>query len=99
MNTLKHPSAAWSRLTSLAANAPPESADMPFGFSTKVIALWREHPRDASFVMLEWLTVRGLAIAALILLGSAVFGYEALAGVVTGETSMAGGLIESLLTL
>jgi hypothetical protein len=99
MNTNQQPNAVWSKLTRLAATAPPESADMPFGFATRVVAQWREQPREASFAMLEWLTVRGLAIAALILLGSAVIGYEAIAGVVTGETSMAGGLIESLLTL
>ena len=99
MNTEKQSASTWSKLARLAASAPPEPADMPFGFSTRIVAQWRAQPRETTFATLEWLTVRGLAIAALVFLGSAAIGYEALSGVISGETSVTGGLIESLLTL
>jgi hypothetical protein len=74
-------------------------AEVPFGFATRVVAQWKTHPREVSVALLEWLTMRGLAVAVVILLGSAALSYDTLLGVFTGETALAGGWIDSLLTL
>lgn len=93
---------AWPRLATKVratqvSQAGPEEA--PFGFTTRVVAQWKTHPREASVALLEWLTMRGLAVAVLILLGSAALSYDTLLGIFTGETALAGGLLDSLLTL
>lgn len=97
-NSTEH---AWPRLAArvrTTATAEPE-AEAPFGFATRVVAQWKTHPREASVALLEWLTMRGLAVAVVILLGSAALSYDTLLGVFTGETALAGGWIDSLLTL
>lgn len=90
---------AWVKLARLAATAPREEMEMPFGFPTRVIAQWRDRPREAMLSMFEWFTVRGLAVAVLILAGSAAFGYDAIAGVINGDTSVTGGLMENIFNL
>jgi hypothetical protein len=89
----------WPTLAFLASQAPEPDAEAPFGFATRVVAQWKSHPREASVALLEWLTMRGLAVAVVILLGSAALSYDTLLGVFTGETALAGGWIDSLLTL
>jgi hypothetical protein len=99
MNRTDPSERAWPRLAVRAAQASQPDADAPMGFATRVVAQWKSGPRDASFALLEWLTLRGLAVAVIILLGSAAFGYDTVVGVFTGETALAGGWIDSLLTL
>lgn len=92
---------AWPRLAATvraSATAQPD-AEAPFGFATRVVAQWKTHPREASVALLEWLTMRGLAVAVVILLGSAAFSYDTLLGIFTGETALAGSWFDSLLTL
>ena len=99
MNNKKQSESAWTKLSHLAAYAPREEIEMPLGFSTRVIAQWRSEPREAMLTAFEWLTVRGLAVAVLILAGSAAFGYDAIASVINGDTSVTSGLVESILSL
>ena len=97
------PERAWPRLAAHVRasqeDAPLPAADAPLGFATRVVAQWKSHPREASVALLEWLTLRGLAVAVVILLGSAALSYDTLIGVFTGETAMAGGWLDSLLPL
>ena len=92
---------AWPRLAAHVNALPAAQHDVepPLGFATRVVAQWKSNPREASVALLEWLTLRGLAVAVIILLGSAALSYDTLVGVFTGETALAGGWFDSLLTL
>lgn len=97
MNT-PHPSTtAWSRLSRRAAQAPADTVEMPFGFATRVVAAWKADRREGTLVAFEWLTLRGLAVAMVIFAGSAAFGYDTVADVFAGETSIVGGWLDTLL--
>jgi hypothetical protein len=85
---------AWTKLARLAADAPAEPADVPFGFAGRVVAQWKSNRRESTLAAFEWLTLRGLAVALIIFVGSAAFGYETLAEVVAGETSMVSGWMD-----
>ena len=87
---------AWSRLASLAAHAGAEPAEVPFGFAGRVVAAWKADRRETTLAAFEWLTIRGLAVALVILVGSAAFGYDAVAGMFEGENSLAGGWLDIL---
>src|SRR5699024_4337781 len=89
MNSTDPSERAWPRLAEQAAKAGQPAGDIPMGFATRVVDQWKSSPRDASFALLEWLTLRGLAVAVIILLGSAAFGYDTVVGVFTGETALA----------
>jgi len=93
------PDRPWVSLAYKASQAPEPDAEAPLGFATRVVAQWKTLPREASVALLEWLTMRGLAVAVLILLGSAALSYDTLLGIFTGETALAGGWFDSLLTL
>ena len=82
---------AWSTLSRLAALAPAETPEAPFGFASRVVAAWRADRRENRLATFEWLTLRGMAVAMVILAGSAAMGYDTLAGVFTGEASLVGG--------
>ncbi|HSI63134.1 MAG TPA: hypothetical protein VLE43_08440 [Candidatus Saccharimonadia bacterium] len=99
MNRTDHSEHAWPRLAARAAQTSQPDEEAPMGFATRVVAQWKTSPKEASFALLEWLTLRGLAVAVVILLGSAAFGYDTIVGVFTGETALAGGWFDSLLTL
>ncbi|MEY4483981.1 MAG: hypothetical protein RL693_1433 [Verrucomicrobiota bacterium] len=90
---------AWSKLTQLAATAPPEPGEMPLGFATRVVAACRSQSRESALAMFEWLTLRGLAVTMIILLGCMAFSYQSVVEVVGGETALAGSWLESLLPL
>jgi hypothetical protein len=79
---------AWNKLAQLAAEAPAEPVEVPFGFAGRVIASWKSDRRETTLAVFEWLTVRGLAVALVIFAGSAAFGYETVADVFAGETSV-----------
>jgi hypothetical protein len=103
MNSHHHDPAerAWPRLAARARTSPADqsAAEVPLGFATRIVAQWKSQPREASFALLEWLALRGMAVAMIILLGSAALGYDTLSGIFTGETALAGSWFDSLLTL
>ncbi|CAN5831566.1 hypothetical protein BH11VER1_BH11VER1_04600 [soil metagenome] len=90
---------AWLKLSQLAATAPQEPVEMPFGFTNRVLAACRNPSRESALAMFEWLTLRGLAVTMVILLGCMFFSYQSVADVVGGETALAGSWLESLLPL
>jgi hypothetical protein len=87
---------AWNRLSHLAAQADAEPAELPLGFSTRVVTAWQADKRETTLAAFEWLTLRGLAVALVIFAGSAAFGYESVTGAFAGETSLVGGWLDYL---
>lgn len=97
MNSTDNSASAWGRLVRLAGRADEETPVMPLGFSTRVIAHWKAQPQEASWAMMEWFTWRALAVAALLVLGSAALGFEGLSSVLANETAQAGSFIDDLM--
>jgi hypothetical protein len=96
MNSLRPSENAWSKVARLAAAAPADATDAPFGFASRVVAAWQANRRETTLAAFEWLTLRGLAVALLIFAGSAAFGYETVSEMFTGETSVVGGWVDML---
>jgi hypothetical protein len=96
MNSLRPFENAWNKVAQLAAAAPADAADAPFGFASRVVAAWQANRRETTLAAFEWLTLRGLAVALLIFAGSAAFGYETVSEVFTGETSVVSGWVDML---
>jgi hypothetical protein len=96
MNAPRPSEHAWSRLSRLAAQSPPEPAEFPLGFASRVVAAWKSDHRETTLAAFEWLTLRGLAVALLIFAGSAAFGYETVSEVFTSETSLLGDWLDTL---
>ncbi len=90
---------SWNRLARLAAQAPADAADLPFGFGTRVVAAWKSSPAEGYFAALEGLTWRGLAVAVLIFGGCAAFGYDSLVSTMSGEAAQAGSYLSDLFGL
>lgn len=99
MKTTRTSQQAWSKLTRLAATAPPEPVEMPPWFAARVAAACRSQSRESALAVFEWLTLRGLAVTMIILLGCMAFSYQSVVDVVGGETALAGSWLESLLPL
>lgn len=99
MKTIKPSPHAWQKLASLANMAPQESTDLPLGFATRVAAACRNQSRESALAVFEWLTLRGLAVTMIILLGCMALSYQSVVDIVGGETALAGSWIESLLPL
>ena len=89
----------WSRLAHSARSAPLQSEEPPLGFATRVIANWRSQAAESAVDNLEWFAMRGMGIALMILLGSAAYGYNTIASMTTGDTTLAGSWLERLLIL
>jgi len=64
------------------------AGEPPLAFATRVIANWKSQASEGLLNTLESFTWRGLAVAAVILIGSVAFGYDALSGFLTGDTSL-----------
>ena len=90
---------AWSKLSRLAAQAPADTHEAPFGFASRIVAAWTADRREGRLATFERLTLRGMAVAMVILAGSAAIGYDTLTGVLTGEASLVGGGWLDVLTL
>ena len=88
---------SWNKLARLAAQAPADTADMPFGFPTRAVAAWKSSPSEGFFAALEGLTWRGLAVALVIFGGCAAFGYDSFTSVMSGEVAQAGNYLSDLL--
>jgi len=88
---------SWGKLARLAAQAPTDAADIPFGFATRAVAAWKASPLEGMFAALEGLTWRGVAVALVIFGGCAAFGYESLTSVFSGEVAQAGSYLSDLL--
>lgn len=86
----------WSRLARLAARAPSDVMELPFGFATRVSSTVKAGRRESTLAALEWLTIRGLAVALVIFAGSAAFGFDTVADVLAGEASLVGGWLDIL---
>ena len=87
---------SWGRLAQLAAQAPADAADIPFGFATRTVAAWKAAPSEGLSAALEGLTWRGVAVALIIFGGCAAFGYESLTSVFSGEVAQAGNYLSDL---
>ena len=87
---------AWNRLSRLAGPISAENTDLPFGFAGRVVAGWQANRRETTLAAFEWLTLRTLAVALLIFAGSAAFGYETLADVITGGPPVVDGWLDML---
>jgi hypothetical protein len=96
MNSFRPFENAWNKVAQLAAAAPADVANAPFGFASRVVAAWQANRRETTLAAFEWLTLRGLAVALLIFAGSAAFGYETVSEVFTGETSVVSGWVDML---
>jgi hypothetical protein len=96
MNSLRPFENAWNKVAQLAAAAPADAADAPFGFASRVVAAWQANRRETTLAAFESLTLRGLAVALLIFAGSAAFGYETVSEMFTGETSVVSGWVDML---
>ena len=79
---------AWNKLARTAARAPEEEVELPLGFATRVIANWKSQASEGLLNTLEALTWRGLAVAMVIVIGSAALGYDALSGFLSGDASL-----------
>jgi len=95
-NFIEH---AWNRLARRAAQAPPDAADLPFGFAARVVAAWRSSPGEGFFAALEGLTWRGLAVAVAIFCGCAAFGYDSVLNAMSGDAAQAGDFLSDWLGL
>jgi hypothetical protein len=87
---------AWSRLSRLAGPVTAEDTNLPFGFASRVVAAWHANRRETTLAAFEWLTLRTLAVGLLIFAGSAAFGYETLANVITGGPPVVDGWLDML---
>ena len=96
MNSPRPSENAWNKVAQLAAAAPADAADAPFGFASRVVTAWQANRRETTLAAFEWLTLRGLAVALLIFAGSAAFGFETVSEVFTGETSVVSGWVDML---
>jgi hypothetical protein len=85
---------AWNRLSRLAAQAPADAPDLPFGFASRVVAAWKADRRETTIAAFEWLTLRGLGVALLIFAGSAAFGYDSVSDVFAGGASLVGNWLD-----
>ncbi len=90
---------AWTKLAHSAARAPDDAAELPLGFATRVVANWKAQAGEALINTMESLTWRGLAVAMVILVGTAALGYDALSGFIKGDTSVTEDMVPSLSSL
>lgn len=99
---MKHPGNiqnAWARLAQRAKAAPSRDDAMPFGFSTRVLSAWNARPQEATWAMMEWFTWRALAVAVIVVAGSAALSYDGLSTMLANETAQASAFIDDLINL
>ncbi|MBI5773983.1 MAG: hypothetical protein HZA89_09615 [Verrucomicrobia bacterium] len=89
----------WNRLAQCARQAPPAAVpDLPHGFATRVVARWLAgEGRPSLWAAWEWLSPRGLALAAVLMLASLGANYDLLGGSLADEVTAASSVLESLL--
>ena len=89
----------WKRLTKMARKAPaaPEP-EMPYGFATKVVALWPKQSVEPTLEMIwERLTLRVLGIAMAVMLVTLGVTYPSLAEESHGVLSLTDNVIENVI--
>ena len=97
---MKTNDAPWNKLARAATSAPEKEIGEPsMGFATRVIANWKTQGAEGVWNALEFLTWRGLAIAAVILVGSVMLGYDAVSDFVSGDTSLPEDMVQSISNL
>jgi hypothetical protein len=87
---------AWNKLAHSAARAPETAMELPLGFATRVVANWKAQTAEALLNTMESLTWRSLAVAMVILLGTAALGYDALSGFISGDATVPGDIVPAL---
>jgi len=89
----------WTKLAQCARQAPPpEAGEMPHGFATRVVARWLAgETRPSPWAAWEWLSPRGLALAAVLMLASLGANYDLLGGSLADEVTAASSVLETLL--
>jgi hypothetical protein len=97
MNTNDSP---WNKLARNAGSAPErEIGEPPIGFATRVIAGWNSRSPESIWNVLDFFTWRSVAVAAVILAGSVMLGYDALSDFVSGETSLPEEMVQPISNL
>jgi hypothetical protein len=92
--------AAWNKLARSAAKAEKREIGEPsLGFATRVIAGWKARGPETLWNTLDFFTWRSLAVAAVILAGSAMLGYDAVSDFVSGETSLPEEMVQPISNL
>jgi hypothetical protein len=100
MTVMKTNDAPWNQLAQAAARAPErEIGEPPLGFATRMIAGWKTRGAEGVWSALDFFTWRGLAVAAVILAGSVMLGYEELSGFIAGDTSLPEDMVQSISNL
>jgi len=71
----------WEKLTQAARQARPEaSTEAPFGFATRVVARWQAAEPVTLESVWQVLSLRSLAVAALLMVASLTVNYDLMAG-------------------
>lgn len=87
----------WQKLVARARQTPEErDAAAPYGFATRVAARALTAPAVSAWAVLERLTLRGLAVAAVLMVATAAFNYPALALDNEDELAMTDAVTEAL---
>ncbi len=95
MNKTNNPRA---NLIRLARQAPaPAPVELPFGFATRVVAHWSAAETPALSAVWEWLSVRSLVLAALIMATTLGANYDLMSPDWPPEIAMADTTFDSLL--
>ena len=91
----------WTKLVRCARQAPPTDDEMPHGFGTRVVARWLAADASAPSVwaVWEWLSPRGLALAAVLMVASLGWNYDLVGTSLTDELTSASTALESLFEL
>ncbi len=88
----------WNKLMRYASTAPREAEEMPFGFTTRVVAQWRSSPIVNVWKTREIFAWRGALIAGAITLLCLALNYDAIETFWDEDTAMAGSFVELLAT-
>lgn len=89
----------WIKLAQCARQAPSaETPEPSHGFATRVVARWLAgEGRPSPWAAWEWLSPRGLALAAVLMLASLGANYDLLGGDLADEMNATSAALESLL--
>ncbi len=69
----------WPKLAALARKEPAApTPELPFGFSTRVVARWQSSAKAAMPSLWEWFSVRGLLVACAVMAVAVGLNYDLL---------------------
>lgn len=94
-NTEPHAQETWQKLCRQASCVPAAETELPFGFSTRVAAqISQLADKGSVWLTTEQFAWRGAAVAGLIALAVLVFDYKLLTDIWSGDTPLAGSMVE-----